>query len=263
MAKNKSEAPAFLEIVFEFRNKEYGAYRLRKKHDRNLIIGILVGAIIMSTATIVPYLNAKASAHERVEREEIAVEITMDELQQPNEDFAPPPPPPPPPADAVQQARYVPPVIVDSVRPEDEMVFMTVDEIREEIVDREVTEEIVVVATTTQVEVEDVEEMAPFISVEEMPSFPGGEAALLKFISENVVYPDRAKENNIQGRVFVRFCVTARGTVNQASVVRGVDPELDAAALKVVSLLPAFSPGKQGGRAVPVWYNLPILFQLQ
>ena len=103
----------------------------------------------------------------------------------------------------------------------------------------------------------------PFIVVEEMPMFPGGDAALLKYIGENTQYPEIAKTHNIQGRVIIRFCVTAQGGVNLISVLKGVDPELDKEALRVVSTLPAFIPGRQGGKPVPVWYMVPITFTLK
>jgi TonB family protein len=103
----------------------------------------------------------------------------------------------------------------------------------------------------------------PFVVVEEMPMFPGGDAALLRFIAENISYPETAKINNIQGRVIIRFCVTAKGGVSQVSVLKGVDPELDAEAIRVVSSLPAFKPGRQGGNPVPVWYMVPITFTLK
>ncbi len=103
----------------------------------------------------------------------------------------------------------------------------------------------------------------PFVVVEEMPMFPGGDLALLKYISEHTEYPDTAKINNIQGRVIVRFVVTSEGTVNDASVLKGVNPLLDKEALRVVSGLPEFQPGKQGGNPVPVWYMVPITFALQ
>ncbi len=103
----------------------------------------------------------------------------------------------------------------------------------------------------------------PFVVVEEMPMFPGGDVDLLKFIGENTNYPQAAKEANIQGRVIVRFCVTAKGGVNQASILKGVSPELDEEALRVVATLPAFKPGKQGGKPVPVWYMVPITFTLR
>jgi len=96
-----------------------------------------------------------------------------------------------------------------------------------------------------------------------MPLFPGGEAELLKFLQSNVEYPERAKENNIQGRVYLQFVVTSRGNIGEIRVLRGVDPLLDAAAVEAVSKLPPFRPGRQGGVAVPVWYQLPVTFQLR
>jgi TonB family protein len=107
------------------------------------------------------------------------------------------------------------------------------------------------------------DEEAPFVVVEEMPMFPGGDAELLKYIGQNTRYPDVAKQNNIQGRVIIRFCVTASGGTSQISVLKGVSPELDAEAMRVVNTLPMFQPGRQGGKAVPVWYMVPITFTLK
>ena len=92
MAKEKFSAPAFDDIVFEDRNKEYGAYRLRKKYSRNVIIAMLIGIIILATAVITPYLNAKA-LESKAKRAERQVEIKMENLDQPAEQVAPPPPP--------------------------------------------------------------------------------------------------------------------------------------------------------------------------
>jgi TonB family protein len=113
------------------------------------------------------------------------------------------------------------------------------------------------------VEENNIDESTPFVVVEEMPMFPGGDPELLKYIGENTQYPEQAKVNNIQGRVIVRFCVTAEGGVSLISVLKGVDPELDAEAIRVVKTLPSFKPGKQGGKAVPVWYMVPITFALK
>jgi protein TonB len=99
--------------------------------------------------------------------------------------------------------------------------------------------------------------------VEEMPSFPGGDLALLNYIAKNTSYPAKARLNNIQGRVIVRFCVNENGNADRISILKGVDPELDAEAVRVVSTLPAFNPGKQGGKAVPVWYMVPLTFTLK
>jgi len=184
----------------------------------------------------------------------------MENLDTPNEAVAPPPPPPPPPQDVVQQARYVPPVVVDSVKPEEATQLMTADEAQVEVKNEEVVEFVEEIKEEVQ---EEEPEPEPFVVVEEMPMFPGGDAALLQYIGEHTNYPEVAKENNIQGRVIVRFCVTSKGGVNQVSVLKGVDPELDKEAIRVVESLPAFKPGKQGGKPVPVWYMVPITFTLK
>jgi protein TonB len=259
MAIEKVKAPAFDDIVFEERNKEYGAYKLRKRYNRTVLVALIVGIIIIGTAVITPYLNAKALEN-RQKRAERQVEIKLENLDQPNETVAPPPPPPPPPADVVQQQKYVPPVVVDSIKPEDNIQLMTADEAQTEVKNAEVVE----VAQEVKAEVQEAEpEPQIFVVVEEMPMFPGGDAALLKYLRENANYPEIAKENNIQGRVIVNFCVTPTGGVSKISILKSVDPELDAEAMRVVSTLPKFKPGKQGGKPVPVWYQAFINFKLQ
>jgi len=257
--EEKINAPDFDDIVFEARNKEYGAYRLRKKYNRNVLIGMMIGIIILATAIITPYLNAKA-AEGRAKRAERQVEIKLENLDTPHELVAPPPPPPPPPTDVVQQQRYVPPVVVDSIKPEDVKQLMTADQAQTEVTNKEVVE----VVQQVKEEVQEADpEATPFVVVEEMPQFPGGDVALLKYIGEHTQYPEVAKENNIQGKVIVRFCVTSKGGVSQVSILKGVDPELDKEAIRVVNTLPTFRPGKQGGKPVPVWYMVPITFTLK
>jgi protein TonB len=258
MANENMKAPAFDEIVFENRNKEYGAYWLRKKYSRNLLIGMIIGIIILGTAIIAPYINAKALEN-KAKRAERQVEITMENLDQPQENVEPPPPPPPPPAETVAQVRYVAPVVVDSVKPEDIKQLMTADQAQVEVKNEEVT-----VVEEVQEEVK--EEEAPtevFVVVEEMPAFPGGDKAMMEFIYANIQYPEIAKENNIQGRVILRFCVTYKGAVDQVQIIRGVDKSLDDEAVRVIKLLPAWKPGKQGGKPVNVWYSVPVTFQLK
>ncbi|MGD0582199.1 MAG: TonB family protein [Bacteroidales bacterium] len=258
MAKVKFKAPAFDDIVFEKRNKEYGAYKLRRKYNRNLLIGMIIGIIIIGTAVIAPYINAKALVN-REKRAEKQVQIQMENLDQPQETPPPPPPPPPPPAETVAQVRYVPPVIVDSIKPEEAHQLMTADQANVEVKNTEVQ-----VQETVQEEVK--EEEAPtevFVVVEEMPAYPGGDKAMMEYIYANIQYPEIAKENNIQGRVILRFCVTYKGGVDQVSVMKGVDPSLDNEAIRVIKSLPAWKPGKQGGKPVNVWYSVPITFQLK
>lgn len=259
MAKEKISVPVFDDIVFAGRNKEYGAYKMRKKYSRTVIIAMLIGILILGTAVITPYLNAKALEN-RQKRKERQVEIKMENLDAPNEAVAPPPPPPPPPADVVQQQKYIPPEVVDSIKPEEMKQLMTADQAQVEVKNEAVVE----VVAEVKEEVQEADpEATPFVIVEEMPMFPGGDVELLKYIAANTVYPEVAKENNIQGRVIIRFCVTSKGGVSQVSVLKGVDPELDKEAIRVVNTLPTFKPGKQGGKPVPVWYMVPITFTLK
>ena len=103
----------------------------------------------------------------------------------------------------------------------------------------------------------------PYVVVEEMPEFPGGDEALLRYITANTIYPEASKNQKIEGKVILRFCVTAKGGVNQISILKGVAPDLDAEAIRVVQTLPTFKPGRQSGRDVPVWYMVPITFALK
>ena len=143
----------------------------------------------------------------------------------------PPPPPPPPPV--IEQSKTT------STEKLDENIPNKIDPVNEEIPDQ------------------------VFVVVEEMPKFPGGDKAMMDFIYANIVYPETAKENNIQGRVILKFCVTYKGTVDKVTVLKGVDPDLDNEAVRVIKMLPTWKPGKQGGKPVNVWYNVPVTFQLK
>ena len=227
----------FDDIVFRVRNKEYGAFVLRKKYRRNVIISLLIGVILMSAAILTPYLNAKSlvSRHSHSERQ---VKIVMQDLDQPHELVAPPPPPPSKArSNAIEQTKYLPPVVADSVIIEDAVQQMpAADETEESPEDGNGLE--VVQENREEVQEEEADQ-EPLLNVQEMPEPRGGEAGMYKFIAENTHYPVIARKNNIQGKVYVRFCITAKGTVEQISILKGVDPELDAEAMRVVKALPS------------------------
>ena len=113
------------------------------------------------------------------------------------------------------------------------------------------------------VEEEEVVEEQIFQVVEEMPEFPGGMAECLKFLSQNIRYPTISQENGVQGRVIVQFVVNQDGSIVDPVVVRSVDPYLDKEALRVISMMPKWKPGKQRGKAVRVKYTVPVTFKLQ
>ena len=161
--------------------------------------------------------------------EEEIIPITRQEVK--------PPPPPPPPPEIIE-------IVEDEVEIENEVEIEETDTDEDEIVEIE----------------EDEEEF--FMVVENMPEFPGGDLGLMKFIQKNVRYPAIAKEYNITGKVYVSFIVDRQGSVTNVKIVRGVDKNLDAEALRVVSLLPKYKPGKQRGKAVRVMFTIPINFTL-
>lgn len=100
------------------------------------------------------------------------------------------------------------------------------------------------------------------VAVEENPEFPGGTAALMEYLRKNIKYPAICRENNIQGRVLVSFVVNKDGSIVDVEVVRGVNPSLDKEAVRVISQMPNWTPGRQLGRAVRVRYSLPVSFRL-
>lgn len=159
-----------------------------------------------------------------------------------------PKPPPPPPAPKVSEVLTI---VDDETELEDEFEAEDVEADQEDIIE------------PVEMMQEEEEEETIFFIVETMPEFPGGERALRTFIAKNVRYPTIARENNIQGKVYVRFVVTEAGAVDKVSVARGVDPLLDAEAIRVVKNLPRWKPGEQRGKKVKVWYTVPINFQLQ
>ena len=125
-------------------------------------------------------------------------------------------------------------------------------------------EAVQVVSTGPAVVVEEVvEEEQIFQVVEEMPSFPGGDAECMRFLNKNIKYPTIAKENGIQGRVILQFVVNKDGSIVDVVVARSVDPYLDKEAVRVVNMMPKWKPGKQRGKPVRVKFTLPVTFRLQ
>ena len=162
--------------------------------------------------------------------EEEIIPITKQEVK--------PPPPPPPPPEVIE-------IVEDEVEIENEI----------EIEDTESDED-------EEIEIEEEDDEEFFMVVENMPEFPGGDLGLMKYIQKHVKYPAIAKEYNITGKVYVSFIVDKSGKVTNVKIVRGVDKNLDAEAVRVVKSLPKYKPGKQRGKAVRVMFTIPINFTL-
>ena len=160
------------------------------------------------------------------------------------------PPPPPPQAQVIENI-----VVVDDNKDVESIGLTSEDNPDEGIIIAPPVENII-----DEPEDDDV----PFLIVEKMPEFPGGQQALFKYLSENVKYPVIAQENGIQGKVVCQFVVNKDGSIVDVEVVRsGGDPSLDKEAVRVIKSMPKWNPGKQRGKAVRVKYTVPVNFKLQ
>jgi protein TonB len=264
MEQRLKNVPGFDDIIFANRNKDYGAYNLRRRYYRTLLVALLIGMGLLSAAVIGPYVRAKGADMGKNKEAKEEVFVRMERLDQPDEEVIKIYAPPPPPQDIIQQTvKYVAPEVVDTVLPEEVGdQLMTMDESVQNVQDDQVAPNVQYIQGDEQEEVVPVEEEVFFI-VEEMPSFKGGgEDAFREWIAQNLRYPEIAADNGISGRVYVQFAINSKGEVCDAVVVRGVDPALDKEALRVVMSSPKWEPGRQRGRPVKVQFTFPINFIL-
>lgn len=252
MKRNEEKVPDFDDIVFANRNREYGAYCLRKRYNRITGFSIL-GTVTACTiiALVISMTTKPVTATTGTERFVIVKP----------EAFKPPVvevPEPEPPKGMLKQKQNLAPKVVEDTAVTD--VFIPLTEVMIETTVNGDTNDIVIEAEQP-VEIIPAEKKI-FIVVEEPAMYPGGDRALLEYISRNIKYPQEALANNIQGRVFLKFVVTEDGSVGEIQMLKSVDPLLDKEAMRVVGTLPRFKPGKQGGTPVCVWYSVPVFFQI-
>ena len=254
------------DIVFIGRNQAYGAYQLRREYNKrvSLIVG---GVLVLSLALFgVKLLLDRKGSDDTLKN--VKLDMQQIDLTPPTEKNEPPPPPPPPPPPVVETIRFTPPVIKDdAVEDEPPPPQEKVAETNVGTTTQEGTGEDVAIPSDAGAGTGPVEEKAPevFTVVEQMPDFPGGPAEMMKFIQKNIHYPEIEKENNISGKCFVKFVVEQDGSISNVEILKGVPggPNCDKEAVRVVKSMPKWSAGKQNGRAVRVYYNLPIIFKLQ
>ncbi len=218
---------------------------LENKRNVYFMLGLVISLGIILLAfewTAKPKKADSLGSMNAVDVEEEIIPITREQ------EIKPPPPPPPPKVVEVLN------IVDDDVDIEDDLVIDT------EADDKTLITVAPVISTAPE---EEEEEQQVFFIVEDMPEFPGGEMALRTYIATAIKYPVIAQENGIQGKVYVTFVVGKDGSVNNASIARGVDPSLDKEALRVVNTLPKWKPGKQRGKPVNVSYTVPINFVLQ
>ena len=214
-------------------------------------LGILMGLVV---GLAVLFVGFEWGTQEKAiqKKEGIRDIIAEEEMDITRQDETPPPPPPP----EVPSVAEVLNVVDDNVQVADNDLLSSEDNQRVAQVQ---------VYTPPAVTHEEEEESPQhiFVVVEEMPEFPGGNAALMSFIAKAIKYPVVAQENGIQGRVTCTFVVNQDGSIVDAQVARGIDPSLDKEAIRVINSMPKWKPGKQRGKPVRVKFTLPVTFRLQ
>ena len=271
------------DLVFEGKNKDFGAYVIRtespKRHNK-AVLWTFIGAIIFGMVTFAyvktnQYLEERRLAQQG-EQEKVFIDITENAEEPEQEQARLEQETPEQREDVLSSVRVTELQIVedDKGRPEDEIltqdeinqtdkVFAStnVDNGQDDRARFQTAVEDVVVEKPVEKPKEVKEEI--FTVVEQMPQFPGGDAALMKYLSSHINYPPMAAENNVQGKVILQFVVEKDGHIGEVVIARSVDKDLDKEATRVVKSLPKFTPGRQNGHPVRVWYTLPVNFKLQ
>ena len=266
------------DLVFEGRNQSYGAYKLRKTTGKRNLWALIIVALAAVLLYLGLQLQRMAEANKKVEntqavalaklntekKKEAKVEKKEIIRQEPEK--------------VVEQVKssvkFTAPVIkkdeevkeedeikLDEVQKSDKAVGAFTVEGNDEVGGAVLKAKEDIAAPEPPKHV--VEETKIFTVVEQMPMFPGGDAALMGYLRDNMHYPTVAAENGVQGRVIVGFVVERDGSITDVNVLRSVDPSLDREAMRVVKAMPKWTPGKQNGSAVRVKYQVPVTFRLQ
>lgn len=275
------------DIVFQDKNQEFGAYQLRRDSDRRhnmaalfTLVGLIVVFILLigwskysdyraeQDAIALQQEREKMAAAELLQQEEEAPEEEAPEEQKFEQEI------PEVPEEVLATVQVTQIAIVDADKVKNEV--MTMDEQKEDntargVVNQEGSDdadrfkqvaEVVKVVEEPKPEPKHEEEKI-FVAVEQMAEFPGGQAALMKWLSNNIRYPEAAQQNDIQGRVIVKFVVEKDGSIGNVTIAKGVDKDLDKEALRVVNKMPKWQAGKNNGVAVRSYFTLPVQFKLQ
>ena len=282
MAKIDLYDPKWVDMVFAGKNKEYGAYQLRKGTSGRNIKSLLI--LVIAAALVGGFLAWKVIEQKQAEEQQAYMEaMELAKLQQQakkEEKKKEPVKPKIEPKKEIPVARetqkFTAPVIKKDELVKEENQVKQMDKLDDKVAVGTENKEGVKDRTVEAVR-NDIAVAAPppppapkpevsnkvFDVVEEMPSFPGGQGALMAFLSSNIKYPVVAQENGVQGRVIVGFVVERDGSITDVKVMRSVDPSLDREAQRVVKSMPKWKPGKQNGSAVRVKYTVPVVFRLQ
>lgn len=287
MAKNVDlTSKEWRDIVFADKNKEFGAYMLRKESDRRHNMAVLYAGIGLIVVILLIMGYSKYSDY-REEQDRLALieereRMQALEIETAQEEETPEEEPeqqkmemeiPQVPEEVLATVQVTQIAIVDADKVKNEVIDMeqqkedntargVVNQEGQDDVDNfKAVQEQVQVVPEPVVEKHEPEKI--FVAVEQPAEFPGGPAAMMKWLSNNIRYPESAQQNGISGRVVVKFVVEKDGSIGSPSIVKGVDRDLDQEALRVVKRMPKWQPGKNNGQPVRSYFNLPVTFRLQ
>lgn len=258
------------EIIFEHRNKAYGAYELRTHYTTNINRALFIGVACFGLMLLTNFLFARQKENsERV----VSVDLTaqkipdepLPEIEKPKEVE------PPKPVDQVKTITFLVPEVVEETN--NEMTPPTPDEMENAVISNKTqdgieTDEIAAAPPTEVKSVEKTivelpeEDNSTFTTVEVQPSFMGGNSEMYKFLGKNLKYPSAAQRANIQGKVFLSFIVEKDGSITDIETMKGIGFGCDEEAMRVVKLMPKWIAGKQNGRNVRVKFTIPVFFRL-
>jgi len=260
MYDNLRKVLDFDDLLFQKRNRDYGAYQLRKRYNSNVITGIIVACLFITSIVIVPFLLSPRSDNV-LNGSRNYTQLQMENLEPPEEQIYVPPSAPPPQAVHVEEfARYVPPVVVDSVPPMEKSQLST-----DEYLNQTTNETSDVTGTGNGDDLmagqDGTETDGPFFLVEVMPSFKGGGIEKFRdWVQKRTNYPQAAIDAKIRGKVVLTFIVERDGSVSNVTIVQGVNPLIDDEAVKAIKESPKWTPGLQRGEPARVRFIIPLSF---
>ena len=277
MAKLDLVSNEWTDLVFEGRNQAYGAYKLRKGTAKRNVWALLIVGLAAALLYLGLQLQKMAEANKKVENTQ-AVELAKLNTEKKEAKVEKKEIIKQEPEKVVEQVKssvkFTAPIIkkdsevkeedeikLDEVQKSDKAVGAFTVEGNDEVGGAVLKAKEDIAAPEPPKHV--VEETKIFTVVEQMPMYPGGDAALMGYLRDNIKYPTVAAENGVQGRVVVGFVVERDGSITDVNILRGVDPSLDREAMRVVKSMPRWNPGKQNGSAVRVKYQVPVSFRLQ
>lgn len=273
MSEIKLNSQEWTDFVFQGKNKEYGAYELRTTSSGRHFIAIGCALLFTILVAMIPVVMKAVSDYrvknQLVENIDTTREVSQVVFEQPPkaEPIVIPEAKPIPPIKP--SIRFVPPVIAAPDEVDENVEVNIVDDVIHsgnevsiaDVIGEDTDEAISYI--DIPVEVGGADETVIRDYVEQMPQFVGGQAAMLRWIADNLQYPMIAIETGKQGRVIVKFVVDKEGGISNVQVVKGVFPALDQEAIRVINKMPKWNPGKQNGKPVAVNFTIPVTFKLQ